>query len=98
MPAVLSAALGIGEALQIGHVCQGRIEICPAIRSDRGLQQVNYPTKVYGANMGPIWGRQDPGGPHVGPKNLVIWVGALREPKSSIQLHPPAFRIIKKGL
>ena len=23
--------------------------------------------KVHGANMGPIWGRQDPGGPHVGP-------------------------------
>ena len=29
--------------------------------------------KVHGANMGPIWGRQDPGGPHVGPMNLVIW-------------------------
>ena len=26
------------------------------------------------ANMGPIWGRQDPGGPHVGPMNFVIWV------------------------
>ena len=25
--------------------------------------------------MGPIWGRQDPGGPHVGPMNFVIWVG-----------------------
>ena len=23
--------------------------------------------------MGPIWGRQDPGGPHVGPMNLAIW-------------------------
>ena len=23
-----------------------------------------------GANMGPTWGRQDPGGPHVGPTNL----------------------------
>ena len=29
--------------------------------------------KVHGANMGPIWGRQDPGGPHVGPMNLAIW-------------------------
>ena len=27
---------------------------------------------VHGANMGPIWGRQDPGGPHVGPMNLAI--------------------------
>ena len=24
--------------------------------------------------MGPIWGRQDPDGPHVGPMNLAIWV------------------------
>ena len=24
-------------------------------------------SKVQGVNMGPIWGRQDPGGPHVGP-------------------------------
>ena len=30
-------------------------------------------SKVHGANMGPIWGRQDPGGPHVGPMNFVIW-------------------------
>ena len=35
-----------------------------------------YPdSKVYGANMGPIWGQQDPGGPHVGPMNFAIWVG-----------------------
>ena len=31
-------------------------------------------TKVHVANMGPIWGRQAPGGPHVGPMNFVIWV------------------------
>ena len=24
--------------------------------------------------MGPIWGRQDPGRPHVGPVNFAIWV------------------------
>ena len=24
-------------------------------------------------NIGFIWGRQDPGGPHVGPMNLAIW-------------------------
>ena len=42
---------------------------------------------VHGANMGPTWGgqdpggphvgpmnRQDPGGPHVGPINFAIWV------------------------
>ena len=32
-------------------------------------------SKVYGASMGPIWGRQDPGGPHVGPMNIAIWDG-----------------------
>ena len=30
-------------------------------------------SKIHGANMGPIWGRQDPGGPHVIPMNLAIW-------------------------
>ena len=35
---------------------------------------INYwTTLVHGANMGPIWGRQDPGGPHVGPMNFAIW-------------------------
>ena len=29
-------------------------------------------SKVHGANMGPIWGRQDPGGPHDGPMNLAM--------------------------
>ena len=32
----------------------------------------NPDSKVHGANMGPIWGRQDPGGPHVVPMNLAI--------------------------
>ena len=30
-------------------------------------------SKVHGVIMGPIWGRQDPGGPHVGPMNFAIW-------------------------
>ena len=38
---------------------------------------VNYDgipdSKVNGANMGLIWGHQDPGGPHVGPMNFAIW-------------------------
>ena len=35
-----------------------------------------YPdSKFHGAHMGPIWGRQDPGGYHVGPMKLAIWVG-----------------------
>ena len=34
--------------------------------------------KVHGAIMGPIWGRQDPGGPHVGPMNHAIRLCASR--------------------
>ena len=37
------------------------------------FQQIIPESKVHGANMGPIWGRQDPGGPHVGSMNLAIW-------------------------
>ena len=34
-----------------------------------------YPdSKVQEAYMGPTWGRQDPGGTHVGPMNLAIRV------------------------
>ena len=29
--------------------------------------------KVHETAMGPIWGQQDPGGPHVGPMNFAIW-------------------------
>ena len=35
--------------------------------------QHNPDSKGHGANMGPIWGRQDPGGPHVGPTNFTNW-------------------------
>ena len=35
---------------------------------------IRFPdSKVHGASMGFIWGRQDPGGPHVGPMNFAIW-------------------------
>ena len=34
------------------------------------LLQMKPDRKVHGANMGPIWGQQDPGGPHVGPMNF----------------------------
>ena len=31
-------------------------------------------SKLRGANMGPTWGRQDPGGSYVGPMSIAIWV------------------------
>ena len=38
------------------------------------LQKRTVPDiKVHGDNMEPTWGRQDPGGPHVGPMSLAIW-------------------------
>ena len=45
---------------------------------DKSLQLIwssgTHPnSKVDGANMGPIWGWQDPGGPHVGPMKFAIW-------------------------
>ena len=43
-------------------------------------QYERYPdSKVHGANMGPIWGRQDPGGSHVDPMNFAIWVDHMWE-------------------
>ena len=41
-----------------------------------GLLQAYLDSTVHGAKMGPIWGRQDPGRPHVGPMKFAIWVPA----------------------
>ena len=43
-------------------------------------------SKVHGANMGPIWGRQDPGGPHVGPMNFAIWAIYLVDSMMSLMV------------
>ena len=37
--------------------------------------------------MGPIWGREDPGGPHVGPMNFVIWVHLTHVTEPSVICH-----------
>ena len=47
---------------------QGR-EVSPL-----GCLHLAHPdSKVCGANMGPTWGRQDPGESYVGPMNFAIW-------------------------
>ena len=46
---------------------------------EKEISNVSSDSKVHGANMGPIWGRQDPGGPYVDPMNFVIWVGPIIE-------------------
>ena len=49
-------------------------KLCRALAALIKMINVNIPdSKVHGANMGPIWGRQDSCGPHVGPMNFVIW-------------------------
>ena len=50
------------------------MDICSSINELVSVSvQVVPNTKVCGANMGPIWGRQDPGGPHVVAMNFAIW-------------------------
>ena len=40
------------------------------------LKCIVFPgSKAPEANMGPVWGRQNPGGPYVGCMNFAIWVG-----------------------
>ena len=49
--------------------------VCINIRMMKRAMKATNPvpdSKVHGANMGPIWGRQDPGGSHVGPWNFAI--------------------------
>ena len=49
------------------------IDMC-VCKQTQGAVETPPHSNVNGANMEPIWGRQDPGGPHVGPMNFVIWV------------------------
>ena len=54
-------------------VCLFKAALLP-VSSQWTFLHIKIPdSKVYGANMWPSWGRQDPGGPHVGPMNLAIW-------------------------
>ena len=65
------------------------------------VEQVYPDSKVHGANMGPIWGRQDPGGPHVGPTNFAIKVFNINlicaaKPSSSLEFRHNFFDWAKK--
>ena len=50
----------------------GNIYDC-ARNNDAKLKQSNPDCKLHGAHLGPTWGRQDPGGSHIGPLKLAIW-------------------------
>ena len=59
------------------------------MHTERNFQQgTTIPgSKVHGTNMGPIWGRQAPGGPHVDPMNFANWgVFSTSQPCSCIIL------------
>ena len=59
-----------------------------------GLKPNDVPDwKVHGANMGPVGGRQDPGGLYVGPMDLAIW-GHLDSPYSFWVLIDQYFRFL----
>ena len=68
------------EAFWFGQLCMNTRQILikkSQRRPCRRWQSVYLgcpDSEVHGANMGPIWDRQDPGGPHVGPMNFAIWV------------------------
>ena len=59
-------------------------------------------SKIYGANMGSIWGRQDPGGPHDGPMNFAIWAPvaitwAIRPNRGLQNLHSKRMLALRPG-
>ena len=45
------------------------------------LLQHTPDSMVHGANMRPIWGQQDQGGPHDGPMTFAIWDMAPKQSK-----------------
>ena len=58
-------------------------------------------SKVQGANMGPIWDRQDPGGPHAGPVNLLSGSGChniLQDLSHVQQCKQSVFKIINNPI
>ena len=79
---LLSGKVSALQLLYMGHIAINAIHNAywkefnySAVSALRLGRKFKYPdSKVHGVNMGPIWGRQDPGGPHVGPVNFAIWV------------------------
>ena len=58
----------------LSTLCNAWFDFCGMVHTNNSSNNNNNPdSKVHGANMGPIGGRQDPGGLHVGPMNLAIW-------------------------
>ena len=79
---ILCICMWVGTSLYTSPIWLNYFIHAWAITSNRAITLGNmgkisrtyHDNKVHGANMGPIWGRQDPGGPHVDPTNFAIWV------------------------
>ena len=75
MSSKVIAVLHFWEAFSIHHILTLLNYAVGAVIKTWILDHIEHSpdSKVPGAKIGPIWGRQDPGGPHVGPMNLAIW-------------------------
>ena len=64
---------GTCTEMETGYTCYCQ----PGWTGDHCQIGETYPdSKLHGANMGTSWGRQDPGGSHVGPMNFAVWVAS----------------------
>ena len=84
-----------------GNACNftGESTVCSAHCS--GVQQrkhYNIPdNKVHEAYMGPTWGRQDPGGSHVGLMILAIWDNATFDVTGGTAWQPAVLPVATKS-
>ena len=60
------------------------------------MQYNNLDSNVHGANMGPIWGRQDSDGPHIDPMNFAICEDSTKNTILVNMGHGEAF-VLKRG-
>ena len=63
------------EITQVSDIRQR--ESMPNVEVSEWNKKTSPDSKFHGANMGPILGRQDPGGPHVDPIKFAIWVYSM---------------------
>ena len=49
------------------------MEIQAIMRKNLSVKDLLPDSKLHGTNMGPIWRRQTPSGPHIGPIRAVIY-------------------------
>ena len=63
----------INRCISLPRICHYTLICAPLMRLHGGNNSPDSKVHGDGENMGPIWDRQDPGWPHVGPMNFAIW-------------------------